>query len=218
MENLLQNTKTYDTIWKELDISNDFIFGKVMQDPALCMELIQRIFPDLVIDHIEYPELQKSIRPDADAKSVRLDVYICDGSGSVYDIEMQVANTKELPKRTRYYQSLIDLQLIDKGQTYKQLNQSFIIFICPFDPFGEARHIYTFRNFCEEDKRISLNDGTAKIFLNTDSELDDVSKELRAFLDYVAGKDSEDSFIKKLQAAVKEAKKNREWRHEFMTY
>ena len=63
-----------------------------------------------------------------------------------------------------------------------------------------------------------MNDATAKILLNTDSELDDVSKELRAFLDYVAGKDSEDSFIKKLQAAVKEAKKNREWRHEFMTY
>lgn len=62
-----------------------------------------------------------------------------------------------------------------------------------------------------------LSARTDKIFLNTDSELDDVSKELQAFLDYVAGKDSEDSFIKKLQAAVKEAKKNREWRHEFMT-
>ena len=62
-----------------------------------------------------------------------------------------------------------------------------------------------------------LSARTDKIFLNTNSELDDVSKELQAFLDYVAGKDSEDSFIKKLQAAVKEAKKNREWRHEFMT-
>ena len=112
---------------------------------------------------------------------------------------------------------MIDLQLIDKGQTYKHLNQSYIIFICPFDPFGKARHIYTFKNFCEEDKSISLNDATAKIFLNTDSELDDVSKELRAFLDFVAGKDSDDSFVIKLQKAVKEAKKNREWRHEYMT-
>ena len=217
MEKSLKNTKTYDTIWKEIGISNDFIFGKVMQDPELCQELLHRIFPDLQIDHIEYPELQKSIRPDADAKSVRLDVYVQDGADTMYDIEMQVADTGELPKRTRYYQSLIDLQLIDRGQTYSHLNQSYIIFICPFDPFKKARHIYTFKNFCEEDKDLSLHDETAKIFLNADSSLDDVSRELRAFLDYVAGKDSDDSFVMKLQEAVREAKKNREWRHEFMT-
>ena len=170
------------------------------------------------IDHIEYPELQKSIQPDTNAKSIRLDVYVRDNANTVYDIEMQVANTGELPKRTRYYQSMIDLQLIDKGQTYKQLNQSYIIFICPFDPFGEGRHIYTFKNFCEEDKSISLDDATAKIFLNTDSKLDDVGTKLRVFLDYVAGKQTtDDTFITRLHAAVKEAKNNREWRHEFMT-
>lgn len=70
------------------------------------------------IDHIEYPETQKGISADADAKSVRLDVYVKDGKGTVYDIEMQVVDTRELPKRTRYYQSLIDLQLIDKGKAY----------------------------------------------------------------------------------------------------
>ncbi len=47
--------------------------------------------------------------------------------------------------------------------------------------------------------------------------MEDVSSELRVFLDYVAGRKSEDDFIKKLEAAVKEARKNREWRHEYMT-
>ena len=218
METLLKHPQNYESIWEELDISNDFIFGKVMQNPELCKELLQRILPDLEIDHIEYPELQKSIQPDTNAKSIRLDVYIRDDANTVYDIEMQVANTGELPKRTRYYQSMIDLQLIDKEQTYKRLNQSYIIFICPFDPFGKGRHIYTFKNFCEEDKSISLNDATSKIFLNTESKLDDVDKKLRVFLDYVAGKQTtDDTFITRLHAAVKEAKNNREWRHEFMT-
>ena len=44
-----------------------------------------------------------------------------------------------------------------------------------------------------------------------------VSKEPRTFLDYVCGKPSEDLFVRKLEEAVKEAKKNREWRHEYMT-
>lgn len=205
------------TSWEELGIANDFLFGKVMQDAELCKELLKMILPQLGIDHIEYPQLQKGIKPDADAKSVRLDVYVKDGKGTVYDVEMQVADTKELPKRTRYYQAMIDLEMIDKGQPYKLLKPSYIIFICPFDLFGEGRHIYSFQNICLEDYHIYLGDGTTKIFLNTDSDMDDVSKELRAFLDYVAGKEPEDSFVKKLNNAVREAKKNREWRHEYMT-
>ena len=205
------------TNWEDLGISNDFLFGKVMQNPRLCQELLKRILPDLKIDHIEYPELQKAIKPDADAKSIRLDVYVKDNENIVYNIEMQASDTKELPKRSRYYQSLIDLQLIDKGQTYRKLNRSFIIFICLEDIFGHRRHINTFENLCKEDSSISMGDETTKIFLNTDSDMDDVSKELKAFLDYAAGKTTNDTFVQELDKAVKEAKQNREWRHEYMT-
>ena len=111
----MENRENRQRNWEELRISNDFLFGKVMQNPELCKELLQRILPDLEIDHIEYPELQKSIKPDIDARSVRLDVYVKDEKEAVYDIEMQVSNTGELPKRSRYYQGMIDLQLIDKG-------------------------------------------------------------------------------------------------------
>lgn len=213
----MENIETMQEKWEELSIANDFLFGKIMQNPELCKELLQRILPDLNIDHIEYPELQKAIKPDMDARSVRLDVYVKDSKNTVYDIEMQVGDTKELPERSRYYQGMIDLQLIDKGQFYKELNKSFIIFICPFDVFGKGRHIYTFENICKEDKSISLGDGTTKIFLNANGTQDDVSRELKAFLDYVAGKKTEDTFVEKLEEAVNEAKKNREWRHEYMT-
>lgn len=205
------------TNWDELGISNDFLFGKIMRNPELCRELLQRILPDLDIDRIEYPETQKSIQPDVDARSVRLDVYVKDDKDTVYDIEMQVADTRELPKRSRYYQGMIDLQLIDKGQTYKKLNQSYIIFICPFDLFGKGRHVYTFENVCKEDTSVSLHDGTTKIFLNAYGMMDDVSEELKAFLDYVAGRDSDDVFVQKLEEALEDAKRNREWRHEYMT-
>jgi predicted transposase/invertase (TIGR01784 family) len=205
------------TNWEDLGISNDFLFGKIMQNPKLCKGLLQIILPDLEIDHIEYPELQKTIKPDADAKSIRLDLYIKDNKNVVYNIEMQASDTKELPKRSRYYQSMLDLQLIDKGEAYQNLNHSFVIFICLEDLFNKGRHIYTFENICKEDTSISMGDEATKIFLNANSELDDVSKELRAFLDYVAGKNSEDTYVKELDNAVKEAKKNREWRHEYMT-
>ena len=152
------------------------------------------------IGRVEYPELQKEIKPDADARSIRLDVYTKDDKDRVFDIEMQMTVTKELPKRSRYYHSMLDLQLIDKGQTYAKLKPSFVIFICLADMFGAGRHKYTFETVCRED-----------------SQMEDVSKELTAFLNYAAGCVSEDSFVKKLDEAVKEAKRNREWRREYMT-
>ena len=207
----------YTTDWEEIGLSNDFIFGKVMSDPELCKELLERILPGIEIDHIEYPELQKPIKEDIDARSVRLDVYVKDGKNTVYDIEMQKVNTRELPKRSRYYQGMMDLQLIDSGQPYKKLNQSYVIFICLEDVFGKNRHIYTFENICREDPEIKLRDGAIKIFLNAKGNLNDVSSELRAFLDYLGGKKSEDEYVQKLEKAVREAKRNRKWRHEYMT-
>mgnify|MGYP002509677252 CR=1 FL=1 len=205
------------TDWEQIGIANDFLFGKIMRNPRLCKKLLERILPELEIDRIEYPELQKTIREDVDARSVRLDVYVRDGKGVVYNIEMQAVNTRELPKRSRYYQSMIDLQLMDKNQSYKELSRSYIIFICLTDIFGYGHHIYTFENLCKEEDGLPLGDGTKKIFLNASGEKQDVSPQLKAFLDYVAGRSSEDEFVKELEEAVKEAKKNREWRHEYMT-
>ena len=64
--------------WDEIGISNDFLFGKLMQNPRLCLGVLKRVLPELDIERIEYPELQKAIREDADARSVRLDVYVRD--------------------------------------------------------------------------------------------------------------------------------------------
>lgn len=72
--------------------------------------------------------------------------------------------------------------------------------------------MYTFENYCKEDSEVILDDGAKKVFLNADGKNGTVSKELKAFLDYVAGRPSEDTFVKKLKRAVEKAKKNREWR------
>lgn len=82
-----------------------------MQDPKLCKGLLQRILPGLKIDRIEYPETQKAIRPDIDAKSVRFDAYVEDGRGTVYDIEMQEVKTK-------LYHLYLPVRPVRHGQAY----------------------------------------------------------------------------------------------------
>lgn len=222
MTDYLKSSKTatidIERAWENIGISNDFLFGKLMrQYPGLCKKLLQRILPGLAIDHIEILETQKSIDQDVDARSVRLDVYLSDDKERVYSIEMQMTDTKELPRRSRYYQAMIDPQLLDKGITYRHLNDTYIIFICPFDLYGKGRHMYTFNGGCKEDSEVNIADGATRIFLNARGTMDDVSSSLRAFLDYVAGNCGDDPFVQELEEAVAEAKKNREWRHEYMT-
>ena len=57
-----------------------------------------------------------------------MDVYVKGEDQTVYNVEMQTTNTGELPRRSRYYQGLIDMDLIEKGEPYSKLNKSYVIF------------------------------------------------------------------------------------------
>lgn len=202
--------------WENLQASNDFIFAKLMRNKELCKGVLERLL-SIKIERIEYPEEQKVIDISQDSKSVRLDVYVKDGRGTVYNIEIQTTDTKELPKRSRYYQSMIDLNAIEKGASYKKLPQSFVIFICTFDPFNKGRHKYTFRNVCKEDRSLTLDDGTTKVFFNTKGVKGRIHSSLRAFLDFIDSSKAEDDFTRRMEQEVKKIKENKEWRVEYMT-
>ena len=139
-------------------IKDNFIFGAVMHNPEKCKALLECILK-VKIREIKYPELEKTIKKTYWSKGVRLDVYVEDEKNTIYNIEMQATNKKFLPKRMRYYQGMIDLNVIDKGQEYSRLKQSYVIFICDYDEFGLGRHVYTFENVCKEDSKLTLNDG-----------------------------------------------------------
>ncbi len=102
----------------------------------------------------------------------------------------------------RYYQGMIDLNILDKGKDYTTLKKSYVIFICTFDPFGEGRHIYTFCNKCQENTALTLDDDAVKIILSTKGTMDDVSPEMQRILDYIDGKGASDKFTEELEEAV----------------
>ena len=139
--------------FEELTISDDFMFCKVMEHEPICKEFLEMLF-SAKIKKITYLSSQNSITTNSGAKTVRLDVLVKDEAGTSYDVEMQVANQYNLPKRMRYYQAVLDIAFLDKGYSYKALNNSVIIFVCLFDPIGNNRAIYTFENICRENKTI----------------------------------------------------------------
>ena len=127
--------------YKELLFTDDFMFCKIlMNNKDICKEVIELIL-GCKVRNIGFPEVQKTIELTSDGKGIRLDVYLEDGE-TVYDLEMQTTISKDLPKRTRYYQGMIDLNLINRGAAYSELKESYVVFICLEDLFKRDRSIY----------------------------------------------------------------------------
>ena len=204
--------------YEKLSFTDDFMFCKVLENnEELCKELLELILGKK-IRRINYLAKQKVIDITSDGKGVRLDVYLEDDENTVFDIEMQTTTSKNLPKRMRYYQGMIDLNLIEKGSGYEELKRSYIIFICTQNPFRKKKwHLYTFENRCKEDSKLYLADEATKVVLTPEGTADDVSGELAEFLDYLAGKGGNSSFVKRLDEAVDKARNKEEWRMEYMT-
>ena len=209
----MERIKTFD----ELTIRDNFLFQHVMRNERLCKHLIEK-FLNIQIRSLQYQSFEKTIDLRLEGKSIRLDVFVEDNEGRVYDIEMQCSNSprNDLAKRSRFYQSLIDGELLDKGKPYEELNPSYVIFICTFDPFHRGLPIYTFTHCCKEDNRVQLKDEETRMFLNSKDSENAADPDIAAFLRYVDGKAAEGRFVESLDQEVHLVKSMDKVRREYM--
>ena len=207
--------KNYDST--EVPFSNDFMFCTVLYENLdLAKELVELITQRKVRE-IKHSNKQLTLDYALNAKAVRLDVYFED-EDAVYDLEMQTGNHQDLAQRARYYQGSIDQGILDKGGNYINLKNSYIIFICTFDPFNLGKSLYTFQTRCTEDPSLILEDKATKIFLNSTSTQKDVSKELQDLLKYIdTGITNTNDLVKKIDEVVVSTRRQDTWRGRYMT-
>lgn len=221
--------KRYD----ELTIADDFIFGKVMGEERVSRALLQ-VLLQRKVGKLKEVTAQKEIRYLEDGKYIRMDFY-AEAGDTVLDAEMQNLGKKtiealELGKRSRYYQSMIDTDFLDKGRNYSALPETMILFICTFDPFGQGRWRYTFRNVCIEEINqdkdiggeraepggIELGDDTYKIFFNCTYTGGGAPADVQSFYDYVMSGKVTTKETSTIEEAVQRARLNEQWRSEYM--
>ena len=202
--------------WEKATIANNFIFYKVMRhNPDVCKELLE-ILLEMEIDHIEMRG-EETVEIDFGSKGIRLDVY-AKNSSQAFNLEMQAADSLELPERARYYQGSIDVDCLKSGEKYKSLKDSYVIFICIQDIFEKGLACYSFENLCREDTNIHLNDRAFKYFFianNCDKILNEKQK---AFLQVVLGQKASDNFTRRIEELTEEAKHNTQWRRQYMEW
>ena len=206
----------YSEKYENISFTNNFAFCKVMQNEEICREVIETLL-HIKVGRLEYKSFEKDLKLEIDKRGIRLDVYIAD-SDRVFDLEMQTTNQKNLGCRMRYYQSLIDAELLDKGANFNDLKESNIIFFCTFDPFRKGLPQYTFCNSCEELPDLKLDDKCKKIAYNVNAfeKVDD--EKIRKLLEFISTGKSETTLTNKICKELKRVQGNEEWRAEYMTW
>ncbi len=202
-----------------LTIKDSFMFYAVMSDPEQCRKLLTLIL-DIEIETVTVHR-EETIVYNPDYHGIRLDVTAIEhGTRRRFNVEMQAQKKKALEKRSRYYHSQMDSDILPPGHGYNELPDTYVIFICDFDPFGEGLYRYRHEMTCMETGK-TLNDGTHTIFLSTKGkDKDTVPAQLASFLEYVGDPSTkertEDVFLQSLEAQISTIKRDREWRGKYM--
>ena len=197
---------------QDLTIKDNFLFGAVMHVEENCKGFLELVlgFP---IAHVVVSK-ERSMIYHPEYKGVRLDIYAEDENHTHYNVEMQMRRKKALGKRSRYYHSQIVMEALESGEEYETIPDTFVIFVCDFDPFGKELYCYTFQNECKEDRNVKLEDGCCTIFLSTQGKKEElVSPDLVRFLKFVMA-DLEERF----QKTIREIQADREMGGRYMIF
>ncbi len=208
---------------QELTIKDPFMFAATMSDEEQCKKLLSIV---LGIEILQVSVVtEKTITYHPEYRGVRLDVLaIENGTQRRFNVEMQVKDNKNLSKRSRYYHAQIDMDVLLTGVDYNELPDTYVIFICDYDPLKSGLYRYTIMNRCAENGE-DVQDGSHTIWLSTKGEnASDESKELVEFLKYVESpeksenSDEDGSFINLLKEQIAAIKRDRDWEAKYMLF
>ena len=203
--------------WESLTFTDDFIFSRVMHDENICRQVVELIL-GVRIGKISYLSAQDEHKTDPDSMRIIMDVFLRD-ENRIITVEMQTGHKKELPKRSRYYQSVADVSTTPTGAKYRNLPDNILIFICTFDPFNKNLPRYTFQYTCDEAPELKLQDGSLRIFLNTTANhLDSLDQKLQAFYHYLQEGVVESELARTISESITTLKNNSLERRHYMTW
>lgn len=114
----------------------------LFKDNIPLVELVLRIITDKQDLVITNCQIQKDMKRLAGARSICLDAYGTDSSGKKYDLEIQREDKGADPHRARYHASVMDIENLDAGQEFKELPDTYIIFITEKDFYGKGEPVY----------------------------------------------------------------------------
>ena len=213
---------------EEMNVIDNFLFTAIMSDDEDGLEACRIILSCVLkreVRNIRFTA--QRVVPGVSEKThgIRIDAYVSEESSetgediNVFDVEPdnKISEKKGLPRRSRYYGDLIDVQLLSTGTDYAKLPELVTIFILSYDPFGENAMYYEAGTVLKTHPNVTYNDGIRRIFLYADGELPEGNSEddqhIKALLRYIndsTDANATDDNTKKLNGIVKSTKSKKD--------
>ena len=149
---------------KKFRLIDDAFFSACFDDNAKDVEYILRIILEKDDLKVLKVQTQKSVE-NIYGRSVRFDVFATDTKGKLYNIEVQRADSGAIPQRARYNSVMLDYHELNKQGEFKELPESFVIFITENDVIGDGEKIYHADRIIRETGK-EFGDGTHIIYVN----------------------------------------------------
>ena len=204
----------------ELPLKSDFMFGQVMRSDEICRLFLEALL-GIDIQRIEFLDRQKEMSDSYEYHGIRLDIYLKDEKGTVFNVEIQAERKDDLPRRVRFYQSGIDRNELPKSADYASLSESYIIFVCDFDYFHIGKAVGERISFLK-DTTVPYEDGSHVYFLNSRYTEANAGKPILEFLDLVRTNDLEQPYETPLgqmaRERIQEVRSDKALEVSYMTY
>ena len=220
---------------QDMNMVNNFLFDRIMEDDERAKRVASIIISavlgyEVVVDDVESQKVFGGI--DKGKHGIRLDAYVGTATegevsaATVFDFEMEdrEADRNDIPKRFRYYSSIVDCRVLNEGETYDKLPNFISITVLSYDPFLAGDMYYETRTIITSHPEILYDDGRLGIFLYAGGNYNipgeeahgKIVEELVKFI--VTGEITEtpESYISELKSIVDSVKKDAEVTKTFM--
>ena len=169
---LEQDNKDVNELIDHLTLFDDDLMSRVFDKNTEATELILRIIlgRDIKVVSVEGQEEFKN--PEVGGRNITLDVHAIDVNGEEIDIEVQGNSEGAHIRRARYHSSMVDSRILKEGQAFKELKDSYVIFIYKHDKFRKGLPLYHIDRYVRETNEL-FEDGSHIIYVNGNYKGDD---------------------------------------------
>ena len=168
-EGLEQRYERYKEKIKHFTIMNDIFMRNVLKEIS-CTEYILQVIMNRTDIKVIDQTLQKDYK-NLQGRSAILDCVAKDAENNFFNVEIQGENDGASPKRARYHCSLLDMNLLNPGDPFDSLPETYIIFITKNDVLGYNRPISHIQRRIKETEDI-FQDGQHILYVNSKKQDD----------------------------------------------
>ena len=163
--NLRQNPRNVNELVNELTLFDDDLMSRVFDKNIKATELLLRIILGKKVKVISVTGQNEMKNHQVGGRNITLDVDAMDENGEEIDIEVQGNSEGAHVRRARYHSSMVDSRMLKEGQAFRELKDSYVIFIYKHDKFQKGLPLYHVERYVGETSE-QFRDGSHIIYVN----------------------------------------------------